>query len=71
MLTFTLTSTWSGRAWPFAFMLFITRVSGLGRDTESGRALALCQWKKSETSLDMFKSGGVKLMRALSTAKFP
>lgn len=52
-------------------MLFITRVSGLGRDTEPGRALTLCQWKKNETSLDMFKSGGVKLMRALSRAKFP
>lgn len=71
MLTFALTSTWSGRPWPFAFMLFITRVSGLGRDREPDRALALCQWKLSETSLDTFKSGGVKQMTALSRAKFP
>lgn len=52
-------------------MLFIISLSGLVADLEPDRAFVLCQWKLSETSLDTFKSGGVKLMRALSRAKFP
>lgn len=57
--------------WPFAFILLSARVSGLGKVQEPDRALALCQWKLSENSLGLFKSGGVKLTRALPRAKFP
>lgn len=36
---------------------------------EPDRALALCQWKMSETLLGIFKLGGVKLRRAQTRVK--
>lgn len=58
-------------AWPFAFMLFTARPSGWERDWEPDGALASCHWKVNKISLGTFRSGGAKLRKELSRAKFP
>lgn len=71
ILTFTLSSTWSARL--CSLLLSCCLLQGLqgGEETGSLTGLSLCHWEVNKASLGTFKSGGAKLGRALSRAKFP